>query len=408
MHWHICDNWLFSQARALASFHGCHGVSYALASFIGPLLGGAFNERISWRWCFHINLPIGGVAALIISLFFWTLNAAKPMAAPLRERIIQLDPTGCALIMGGVVCYLLALKWGGLQKSWSNSSVIGTLIGFILLFAAFGINEWCFGEYASIVPRLLKKRRILVNSTVVFFNLSGFFVLIYYLSIYFRSIKGTSPITSDVYNLPLLIGGIFSMIAGTLLTATQQFVPFMVVSAALSAVGGGLIYTLDQNTSTGKWVGYQIIAGSSTGFISQIPIMANTACVEMQDMSTVSAMTLFFQLIGGSFSVSAAQSVFGNVLFNRIQNTVPGLSPEAVIGAVAANLRTSFSAEQLPGVLTAYMDGLKGTFAVATVLLAMSAPLVLLPKWERLRPEAPQSIDLEVAVEKSPIESESK
>ncbi|KAB8277286.1 hypothetical protein BDV30DRAFT_235083 [Aspergillus minisclerotigenes] len=223
-----------------------------------------------------------------------------------------------------------------------------------------------------------------------------------------QSIKGTSPITSGVYNLPFLIGGIFSMIAGTLLTATHKFVPFMVVSAALSAVGGGLIYTLDQNKSTGKWVGYQIIAGSSAGYISLIPIMGNTACVEMQDMSTVSAMTLFFQLIGGSFSVSAAQSVFGNVLINHIQNTVPGLPPEAVIGAGAANLRTSFSAEQLPGVLTAYMDGLKGTFAVATVLLAMSAPLVLLPKWKRLRSEAPLSIDLEVAVEKAPIESESR
>ncbi|KAF5859014.1 hypothetical protein ETB97_003505 [Aspergillus alliaceus] len=128
--------------------------------------------------------------------------------------------------------------------------------------------------------------------------------------------------------------------------------------------------------------------------------MANTACVEMEDMSTVSAMALFFQLIGGSFSVSAAQSVFGNVLTRRIQQTVPGLPPSAVMSAGASNIRTIFSPAQLSSILTAYIDGVKGTFAVATALLAMSAPLALLPKWERLRPERPLLTDSEMAVEK--------
>lgn len=383
------------------TFMGVMGATYALASFVGPLVGGAFTEKVTWRWCFYLNLPIGGLAAFIIVFFFKTPKGAKPIEATWRENILQLDPSGCVLIIGAVVCYLLALQWGGMQKNWSNSTLIGTLIGFILIFIAFGFNEWWLGERASIVPRLLRNRRIFANCAVVFFNSGGFFILIYYLPIYFQSIRNASPIGSGVRNLPFLIGGIFSMISGVIVSATQRFVPFMAVSAALSAVGGGLIYTITQDTSTGKWVGYQILAGASTGFISQIPIMANTACVDMADMSTVSAMTLFFQLLGGSFSVSAAQSVFGNTLLRRIQVTAPEISPSLVLSTGASSLRDSFPASAMPGIMAAYMDGIKGAFAVATAMLAISFPFALLPKWEKLRPETQALSSPNVADEKA-------
>jgi hypothetical protein len=198
------------------------------------------------------------------------------------------------------------------------------------------------------------------------------------------------------------------MISGVVISATQKWVPFMVASAALSAVGGGLIYTIDQDTSTGKWVGFQILAGASTGFISQIPIMANTACVDMADMSTASAMTLFFQLLGGSFSVSAAQSVFGNTLLRRIRETAPEISPALVLSAGASELRNIFPANALPGILTAYMDGIKGGFAVATALLAVSFLLALLAKWERLIPQTQSWSNPGVADEKSQTQLDSE
>ncbi|KGO74477.1 Major facilitator superfamily domain, general substrate transporter [Penicillium italicum] len=363
-----------------AGFMGVMGASYALASFVGLLVGGAFTEKVAWRWCFYLNLPIGGLAAFIIVIFFETPKTAKAIDAPWREKLLQLDPSGCVLIIGAVVCYLLALQWGGLQKNWSDRSVIGTLL------------------HASVVPRLLKRRRILVNCAVVFSNSGGFFILAYYLPLYFQSIRKASPVDSGVRNLPFLIGGIFSMISGVIISATQQFVPFMAASAALSAVGGGLIYTIGQDTSTSKWVGYQILAGASTGFISQIPIMANTACVDMADMSAVSAMTLFFQLLGGSFSVSAAQSVFGNTLLRRIRETSPNISPSVVLSAGASELRDIFPEKALRGIRTAYMDGIQGAFAVAMALLAVSFPLALLAKWEKLIPET-QSVSTTNAVD---------
>lgn len=375
------------------AFMGVMGATYALASFVGPIVGGAFSQNVTWRWCFWINLPIGGVAAFIILVFLRLPSFAKPVEATLTEKIIQLDPNGCGLILSAVVCYTLALQWGGMKKPWSNSTVIGTLIGFILLTGIFIANEIWMGERASVVPRLFRRRRILFNQLVVFFNSGGFFVLVYYLPLYFQSIKGDSPLESGVHNLPFLIGGLFSMLSGVVLSTTNQWVPFLAGSAALSAVGGGLLYTLDLTTPTAKWVGYQILAGASTGFLSQIPIMANTAAVDMADMSTISAMTLFFQLIGGSFATSAAESVFGNVLLHRISETAPSVPPLDVLTIGASQLRISFTPDQLPGVLAAYMDAIKGAIALATAMLAVSFPLALMTKWEKLRPEVQNAVE---------------
>ena len=372
------------------AFMGVLGATYALASFIGPIVGGAFTQGITWRWCFWLNLPIGGLAFVLFFVFFRTPVHAKPLEAPWKEKILQLDPLGSALILSSVTCYLLALQWGGLTRSWSDSTVIGTLIGFVVLAIACAMNEVWMGERASIIPRLLKKRRILVNQFVVFLNSGGLFILIYYLPIYFQALRGDSPLQSGVNNLPFLIGGVFSMASGVVLSATNQWIPFMAPSAALSTIGAGLIYMFDVDTPTGEWVGYQLLAGAGAGFVSQIPIMANTSIVDMVDMSSVSAMTLLFQLLGGSFSVSAAQSVFGNLLLGRIEETAPDISQSRILTTGASDLRGAFTSEELPFILEAYTDAFKGAVAVAIAMMAASTLAALCAKWERLRPEVPQ------------------
>ncbi|CAM1502575.1 Fc.00g073510.m01.CDS01 [Cosmosporella sp. VM-42] len=388
------------------AFMGVLGATYALASFIGPIVGGAFTEKLTWRWCFWINVPIGGLALGLLIPFFRNPKHAKPLEASWKEKLLQLDPVGSTLILAMVACFSLAMQWGGLTKSWSNSEVIGTLVGSVLLAIATAVNEAWMGEKASIVPRLIKIRRILVNQFVVFLNSSGQFILVYYIPIYFQSLRSDNALQSAVHNLPFLIGGLFSMASGALLTATNQWLPFLAPGAALSAVGGGLIYTMDINTPTAKWVGYQLLAGATTGFVSQIPIMANTAIVDLQDMGSTSAMTLLFQLLAGSFSVSAAQSVFSNLLLKHVAKTAPDIPSTRILATGASDLRRAFNAEELPLILDGYTEALKGTFAMATAMMAASVIAVLCLKWEKLHPEVTR-IKEEPSTEMLPVDPQS-
>jgi len=91
---------------------GAIGACMATAQITGPLIGGAFTTNVTWRWCFYINLPIGGIAMVaIVSLL--RIPDQDTMKLPLMEKIKKLDLPGTALIAPGSVCILLALQWGG-------------------------------------------------------------------------------------------------------------------------------------------------------------------------------------------------------------------------------------------------------------------------------------------------------
>ena len=368
------------------AYMGITGATYAIAAFVGPLLGGVFAERVTWRWCFWINLPIGAAAAIVIFFSYKPPKAATPQPASWTEIFLQMDLVGTFLIMAAVVCYLLALQWGGSTKLWSDSSVIGTLVGFALLLLAFIVNELWMGDRALLQPRLLKIRRVWTTNAYVFFISGGFFSLIYYLPIYFQSVQGVDPLTSGIHNLPIIIGCLLCVLSGFLVAGSGYWVPFMSVGAAIGTVGCGLCYTLNIGTEAGHWIGYQALAGIGIGLGMQIPIMACQAVVTPMDISSVSAITLFFQIIGGSFAVSAAQAAFANTLAKRLIVTAPEVSPGAVLAAGAPTLRTLFPPEQIPGILEAYVGGIQVVFALSTGLVGMSFLFSLMPRWEKLRP----------------------
>lgn len=85
-----------------------------------------------------------------------------------KEKLLQMDPLGTLTIMAAVICYILALQWGGTTKAWNSSPVIGTLVGFVVFLIAFGLVEWKMGNRAVLQGRFLKQRAILVNLIYIF------------------------------------------------------------------------------------------------------------------------------------------------------------------------------------------------------------------------------------------------
>lgn len=177
------------------------GAVILVSSVVGPVLGGAFTTHLTWRWCFFINLPVGG--ATIISMI-WLLPSnhdakveeSESKKLSIRKKIDQLDPIGTMCFVPGVVCLLLALQWGGSTYSWNDPRIIVLWVIFGLLMVAFAAVQVWKQENATLPPRILKYRSVTTSTWFAFCISGSMTVVVYFLPVWFQAIEGVSAIST--------------------------------------------------------------------------------------------------------------------------------------------------------------------------------------------------------------------
>ncbi|TDZ67791.1 MFS gliotoxin efflux transporter gliA [Colletotrichum trifolii] len=373
------------EPRKRPIFTGLVGAAYGIASALGPLLGGVFSDKVSWRWCFYINLPIGAISILAILFFFKAPACARPQEASWKEKIIQMDPLGAIFVMGAVISLILALQEGGQTRPWNSTRIVGLLVGGGLLLAVFGVWEVFQGERAMVVPRIMKIRHVGLPFLFMFFFAGAYYTLIYNLPVYFQAIDGTSPTESGIRNLPLIVSvSITTILAGSFVSSTGFAAPLMPIGASVGIIAAGLLTTLDIGTGPAKWIGYQILAGVGFGLGIQVPMMISQSSVDLSDLASVTSVMMFSQTIGAALVVSGAQAAFVNALLKEAHASAPDISPESLLATGAGALRKAFGADQLLTIIAAYMSGLKLTFAIVVGALAVALIVSTHVPWRRL------------------------
>ena len=317
---------LFSP-RERGRWVGITGSSYALASIVGPLVGGLLTDAISWRWVFYINLPLGLIALLVLAFLMPTLR-------PPKKRII-IDYPGSVLLVLAILPLLLGFSWAGDKfawLSWQSLGLFGSSLILLVFLVIYSSRQEHLGREPVLEPSMFKDVRVF-DVSLLAAMLINIVVLgcVYFLPVFLQSVTGVSATNSGLVLIPLMLTSIMgAVLAGWLITLTGHYKWIALTGAAITIVGVALLLPLNIHTTSLDIVIALLVLGVGVGSGQSVYII--TVQNAMPDrIGQASSALVFFRQFGQSIGLAALGAVvttsyvpaFYNALPARLRQSIP-------------------------------------------------------------------------------------
>ncbi|KAF9463988.1 major facilitator superfamily domain-containing protein [Collybia nuda] len=315
--------------RDRGKYQGIIGGVVALGYGIGPVIGGALAQKVNWRWCFWINIPLSFCAVCVV-LFVLPL---KRVEGNIRRKLLIVDYLGAGLTLVACALVILPLIWGGVTFPWSSAVVLAPLFSGFVVAVIFCIWEWK-GARLPIVPMYIFKHVTVTGVYItMFINGFVFFSSLYYLPQFFQIVLGYTPIRAGIFLIPVLVSQmVASWISGVIVSRTGRYRTIIHLGFAIWAIACGCLSTVTPSSHKAVLVIFMLLAGVGAGQTLQTTTVAAQASVPRKDMSVVTAFRNFIRLLGGTLSLAIGATIINNSLTTSMKSL--GLSTPLIASIV--------------------------------------------------------------------------
>ena len=298
---------VFEDPRERAMAIGAWGAVFGLSMALGPVVGGALVDAVSWRAVFFVNVPIG-LAAIVLTAWFVPESRA--------DRPRRLDPVGQLLVIVGLAALTFAIIEGP-RAGWASVQTLGVFalaIGCLLALVPYELHR----RDPLLEMRFFRSAPLSGASAIAVLTFAGIGGFLFLNTLYLQAVRGLSPLHAGLYMLPMAaMILVCAPISGRLVGHRGPRLPMAVAAVAL--IAGALMLTRISPTTPYSYllVSY-FLFGIGNGLIN--PPITNTAVTGMPaaQAGVASAVASTSRQVGMTLGVAVIGAISGGTISGAI------------------------------------------------------------------------------------------
>ena len=304
---------------------------WAMASLVGPTLGGVFSDYASWRWIFFVNVPLGLAAP-------WML--VRRFDERVERRRASVDAAGALLLSAGGVLVLLGLLEGGQDWAWASPTSLGIFTAAVVLLAGFVLVETRVPD--PVLPLWVFRRRVLNASSLgsllvgcVMLGLSS------YVPLYAQHVLGHGAVVAGLALAGMTIGWPIAASQCGRLYLSIGFRATVTIGAAVTVVGALLLLTVGPDSSFWQLTLPCFVMGLGFGLTASPGVVAAQSSVDWRSRGVATGANMFARSVGSAVGVAVFGAVANSYVAERLGGRVSSLE-DLPVGVLAPALHTVF------------------------------------------------------------------
>jgi EmrB/QacA subfamily drug resistance transporter len=358
--------------RERGRYSGYLGASFALATVLGPLVGGAIVDTpfLGWRGCFYVGVPFAAVAFVVLQ---------RTLRLPHVKQDIPIDYTGAVLITTGVSTLLIWVSLAGAEAfPWASvQTALLVPLAVVLIIGAIVAESQATDP---IIPLgIFRNRTVALSVLSSIFMGVGMVGATVFMGQYFQIAKGNSAVVAGMLTLPLVLGMfVTSLVTGRLITSTGKWKRYLVGGAVALVVGTAILGTLSRTTPGVLIATGLLLVGVGIGATNQNLVLAVQNSLPLSQLGAGSSTVSFFRSLGSASGLA----VLGAVLTTQLGGLMRSGFADARLpvppgGEHAIPDVRSMDPETVRIIQDSYATGIAHVFLIMVPIIAVGALLIL-------------------------------